>query len=378
MRLEKPIYLDYNSTTPLDPGVLEKMLPYLTTDFGNPSSQLHQWGWKTQSAISKARGQVASLLNCRPDEITFTSGTTESANWVLQRVAESFSQTSHFITSNVEHSCVRKVFQYLEKKGHQVTYVRANRFGRVQSEDVQKEIRENTRLVSLIWVQNEVGTVQPIEEVAKLCLQNKIYFHADAAQAVGKISIDLANLPITFLSFSGHKIYGPQGTGVLFHRKLNPKAHLEPLLMGGGQESGMRSSSHNVAGIVGLGEACSRLDVLAHRQKLQKLKEQLWSQLQALPTAVRLNGDPLHSSPQTLHVTFPELQVEKLLPHLAHLGISQGAACGGLTTELSPVLAALGISPLEATRSFRFSVGNPTTSDEITQAVEFLKKLITK
>lgn len=376
MKLEKPVYLDYSSTTPLDPRVLEKMLPYFTSQFGNPSSQLHQWGWKTQAAVSKARSQVASLLNCRPDEITFTSGTTESVNWLIQRMADTTEGPGHFITSNVEHSCVRKVFQFLERKGHEVTWVKADSKGRISSSDVIEAIKSHTRLVSLIWVQNEIGTVQPIEEVAQVCAEKKVYFHVDAAQAVGRLEIDLAKTPATFLSFSAHKIYGPQGNGILFHRKVNPKTNLEPLFFGGGQESGLRSSSHNVPGIVGLGEACALTQVTENRRHLLAMKNKLWSLLSDLPTPVRRNGDPDHCSPQTLHVTFPELKIEKLMPYLSQLGISQGAACGGFSTEMSPVLQAIGLTNAEAQRSFRFSVGLPTTQEELEQTVKFLDQAI--
>ncbi|MFP5520679.1 MAG: cysteine desulfurase family protein [Bdellovibrionia bacterium] len=375
MKLKNPIYLDYSSSTPVNPTVLEKLLPYMTEHFGNSLSP-HQWGWAADHAVETARKQVAALLNCRPDEITFTSSCTESNNWALVKLSEELLKSGplHLISTSIEHSSVAKVLTYLETLGVEVTRLTPNGEGIISLEDFKAAIKPYTRLASIIWVQNEIGSIQPIEEIAALCSERQIYFHCDGTQAVGKFAVDLQKLPIGLLSFSGHKLYAPKGVGVLFHRKSNPRIPLMPLLHGGGHEQGYRSSTLNTPAIVGLGVACelAKEKMQFEWERVLSLKKMAQEKLKALYPQVEFNGSPERSIPHILHFTLRGAPMEAMTPHLTQLGLSQGAACGSHQPNMSMVLKSLNKDFRYAQESFRMSFGQPTTDAQVIEAIEFL------
>lgn len=377
------IYLDYNSSTPVDPKVLEAMLPFFKENFGNPSSQGHSWGWTADHAVQKARQQIATLLNCEPREIIFTSGATESNNWVLFGIYHQFAKLNekvHVISSPIEHNSVLNTLKYLEALGVEVDFITPNSQGIISVEAVREKIKPHTKLISLMWVNNEIGSINPIQELSQLARERKIYFHSDGTQAVGKISVDLQQTPVDLLSFSGHKIYGPKGVGVLFKRKKNPLVQLDPFLVGGGQENGDRSGTLNVPGIVGIGEACKlfqgRLtEEVTHYEKLSSL---LYQQLKALFPELKLNGPELgkQRSPMNLSLTFPSVAGTDIASRLPGLGVSSGSACSTGKIASSHVLKGIGVTHEEAARTLRLSVGRFTKIEDIEVAVSHFKSLL--
>lgn len=379
------IYFDYNATTPVDPEVFAAMEPYFKQHFGNPASAGHTWGWAAESAVVKGREQVAKLIGAKSQEVIFTSGATESNNWalfgLLSKLRENNPQEPvHFITSNVEHSSIMKGMAALTRWNVDVTFLPVDHNGQVQVEQVKKALRPHTRMMSFIWVNNEIGTINPIVELAALAKENKIYFHTDATQAAGKIPMNVTDMGIDLMSFSAHKIYGPKGVGALYIRGKDPKVQLDPLIYGGGQERGLRSGTVNVPGVVGFGKAAELcLAQQAHESaRLLELSQSLWKQLQAAIPGVKLNGHPTERATNNINITLPGAKTERLFGQLQKLGVSTGSACGTGAMVISHVLSAIGLSSEEVQCSLRLSIGRWTTPEEITRAVEILKQGIAK
>ncbi|HEY8271665.1 MAG TPA: cysteine desulfurase family protein [Pseudobdellovibrionaceae bacterium] len=377
--MTSPIYLDYNATTPVDPQVFSIMEPYFKTHFGNPSSFAHQWGWAAQKGVEKARTQVAALLDAKSFEITFTSGATESNNWVIFGLVNKFQSENpgdplHILASDVEHSSIRNSLMEVQRRGVEVDFVKTNKYGQLDIEAVTKAIKPHTKLMSFIWVNNEIGSINPMQDLVKLAKEKKIYIHSDATQALGKIPVNMHEIPVDFLSASAHKFYGPKGAGILYMRSNQPKVTLPPLIFGGGQESGHRSGTHNVPAIVGLGaaaELCQKI-ISEEMARTTELRNYLWTGIQKNIPGARLNGHPTERSPINLNVTFPGKNIEQLLPKLGRLGFSQGSACHTGSLEASPVLKAIGLSSQEAQGTIRLSLGRWTTKEELDIAVEIL------
>jgi cysteine desulfurase len=367
----QPIYLDYNATTPLDPEVAEAMRPYLYEHFGNPSSS-HWYGRRTKHAVEQARQQVAHLLQCAPDDIVFTSGGTEANNYALKGVAFANRHTGHhLITSTVEHPAVLEVCKYLETKGFEVTYVPVDATGRVAVEAVAEAIRPHTRLITIMHANNEVGTIQPIADIAALARHHGIFLHTDAAQSVGKIPTEVDILGVDLLSIAGHKLYAPKGIGVLYMRRGTP---LEKFMHGASHERGYRAGTENVLEIVGLGQACAiaQRHLARNMAQMQAMRKRLETGLQQGLADVRINGHPVYRLPNTLSVGFAGLTANSLLEAMPGIAASSGAACHADTVEISSVLTAMQV-PLEyAMGTVRFSVGKMTTAEEIDQALTII------
>ena len=368
------IYLDNAASTQISESVLDSMLPYLKNIYGNPSS-IHRSGRLSHKAIEKARKQIASLINADPSEILITSGGTESNNTVLKGAsADSFSR---IITSSVEHDAIMEPCKNLEQKGFDVVYLPVDKFGMVNPLDLKKNISQNTSLVSIMFANNEVGTIQPISEIAKICNENKILFHTDAVQAVGKIPIDVKKLGIDLLSISSHKIYGPKGVGALY---IKNGVNIDPVILGGGQENGLRSGTENVANIVGFGRACeiaknNLQENISYVKNLQSLL--IKKILHEIPT-VTLNGHPEIRLPNNTHFTFLGVNGEDLIIKLDEYEIaaSTGSACSVNTQKASHVLQAMGFSHEQITGSLRLTIGIFNVQKEIEQAVDILKKVV--
>ena len=360
--------------------VLNAMMPYFQRDFGN-SFSTHPWGWATIEGIEKARSQVASLINAAKNEIYFTSGATESNNWVFQGLIEKFKSENptdpiHVITSAVEHNSVLKALEHAQKTfGVEVEFAPINQYGQIEMGTLKKLIRPNTRLVSIVWVNNEIGSINPVKEIAELCHQNKIYFHSDATQAVGKIKVDLTEVPVDLLSFSGHKIYGPKGIGALYVRSKNPKVDINPIFWGGGHEHGLRSGTLNTPGIVGMGVACelAQNNLSFESDRLTNLRNLLWSEIKSAIPCACLNGDPNLRAPNNLNITF---KGSKVPASIAGLGVSKGSAChsGGIST--SHVLLAIGLSETDAANTIRISLGKYSSESHVKTIVSALAKAI--
>lgn len=380
-----PLYFDYNSTTPLDPRVLEAMLPYFTTHFGNPANQLHSYGWAASHAVEKASQQTATLINAASaKEIVWNSGATEGNNsvfWGLTQKLKSDAPNEkiHFITSEIEHASVLKTFAHLQKhEGIEYSVLPVNSEGFVSLNDLKSACRPETKLVSIMWVNNEIGTIQPIHELAQFCNDNQIYFHTDATQAIGKVHIDLQKTPIHFLTASSHKMYGPKGIGFLYTRSLNPHVEIEHFLSGGGQQNNKRSGTMNVPSIVGAGFACEIAykemnSEIAISVNLQKL---FLTELKSIFPDLILNGPSLESglrSPMNLSLTFPNKPIDLYLAKLSGLAFSQGSACSSGETSISPVLNAIGLNYSSAACTIRLSVGRLTTAEDIHAAVKIFK-----
>ncbi|MEN0059980.1 MAG: cysteine desulfurase family protein [Bdellovibrio sp.] len=379
------IYLDYNATTPVDPQVYVAMEPFFREHFGNPASAAHHWGWTAESAVTKARTQVASLIGAKAAEIVFTSGATEANNWVVQGLAsrlraENPSGPLHFLTSCVEHSSILRSMEAMKKQGIEVDFLPVNAHGQVSAEDVRRALKPHTKLISLIWVNNEVGSINPLPDIARLAKEKQIYLHTDATQAAGKIPMNMQEMGIDLMSFSAHKIYGPKGVGALYIRSQNPKVQLDPLLYGGGQERGLRSGTLNVTGIVGFGvaaEICQQ-NMSHESERLTEMRNSLWSKLQTALPGIKLNGHPIERASNNLNITLPGHKTEMLLPRLQKLGVSTGSACGTGAMVISHVLLGMGIPSEEIQCSLRLSLGRWTTPAEIDQTVEILKTAVAK
>ena len=365
-----PVYLDYHATTPVDPRVLEAMLPFFTQHFGNPASASHQWGWKAQEAVEAARREVAHLIGASSREVVFTSGATESNNQALEGVAETVgSSRRHLVVSAIEHKSVLEAARSLEAQGWRVTVVPVCRDGRINLTALDQAVGDDTALVSVMAANNEIGVVQPLAEVVALAHARGARVHSDAAQAVGKIPIDVAALGVDLLSLTGHKMYGPKGCGALYVRK---RTELRPLIRGGGQERGLRSGTLNVPGIVGLGRAAAiaRSEGEAESARLRALRDRLLAGLSAGLEGIAVNGSLEHRLPHNLHVNFEGVDGDSLLIGIGDIAVSSGSACSSASATPSHVLRALfGDQPVPAA-TIRFGLGRFTTDEEIDYAIQ--------
>ncbi|TMA24473.1 MAG: IscS subfamily cysteine desulfurase [Deltaproteobacteria bacterium] len=369
-----PIYMDNNATTPLDPRVLEAMMPYLTTEFGNAASRSHPFGWKAEEAVDKAREQIGALIGASEKEIVFTSGATESINLALKGVAEFYKDKgNHVITVRTEHKATLDTAKRLERQGCEVTYLDTDKFGLISAEQLRAAITDKTILVSVMLANNEIGSVQPIGELGAVCREKGVLFHCDAVQGVGKVAFDVEKDKVDLASLSGHKIYGPKGIGALYVRR-KPRVRIAPIIDGGGHERGMRSGTLNVPGIAGFGKAAELCQQLlpeeSHRTYTlrRRLQDYLFSHLDHL----ELNGHPEHRLPGNLNVSFAYVEGEALMMAIKNVAVSSGSACTSASLEPSYVLRACGVSEDLAHTSIRFGIGRFNTEDE----VDFVKKYV--
>jgi len=363
-----PIYLDNNATTRTDPRVVEAMLPYFTEVFGNAASRNHPFGWKAEAAVDDARDQVAALIDASGKEIIFTSGATESNNLAIKGVAAMYRKKgNHIITQLTEHKAVIDPCKRLEREGFQVTYLPVDKYGQVHAEQVAEAMTDKTILVSIMAANNEIGTLQPIKAIGKLCKSKGILFHTDAVQAVGKVPVDVEEMGIDLLSLSAHKLYGPKGIGALYVRKRDPRVRLDAQIDGGGHERGMRSGTLAVQQIVGLAAACelARKEMPEETQRLLKLREKLRAGIMDELTDVYLNGHPTERLPGNLNLSFAYVEGEGLMMGIKDIAVSSGSACTSASLEPSYVLKALGVGDELAHSSIRFGLGRFTTEDEI-------------
>jgi len=375
----KKIYLDYAATTPVDPRVVKAMLPYFSEKFGNTMS-LHSFGQEAKEALEESRGVIADLMGAKPQEIIFTGSASESNNLALKGVAlakASANQGGHIIISPIEHACVMESARWLESQGFEITRLKVDKYGLVSPDDVKKAIKKETILVSIMHANNEIGTIEPIEEIGKICREKGIYFHTDAAQSFGKIPIDVNKMNIDLMTVSSHKMYGPKGAAALFIRK---GTKIEPLIHGGGHESGLRSSTVNVAAIVGLAEAariCER-EMKKEAQREIKLRDKLIKGVLQKIKGSHLNGHPKKRLPNNINFSFPGIEGESLIIQLDFLGIaaSTGSACSSEKLEPSHVLLAIGLKPEQAHGSLRLSLGRWTKEKDINYVLEVLPKVV--
>jgi len=379
--VRRPIYFDYSATTPVDPRVAQKMSECLLSEgvFGNPASRSHQFGWEAEEAVEIARRQVADLVSCDPREIVWTSGATESDNLAIKGVAH-FYQTrgKHIVTSKIEHKAVLDSCRQLEREGFEVTYLDPDTNGLVSAETVAAAIREDTVLVSIMHVNNEIGVVNDIAAIGEITREKKVLFHVDAAQSAGKIDIDLQNLKVDLMSFSAHKVYGPKGVGALYVRR-KPRVRLEAQIHGGGHERGMRSGTLATHQLVGMGEAFRIAQEEMHSEavRIRQLKDRLWDGLSDMEE-VYINGDAQLRVPGNLNVSFNYVEGESLIMSLTDLAVSSGSACTSASLEPSYVLRALGLNDELAHSSLRISIGRFTTEEEVDIAVEKIRAAVEK
>ncbi|MFC6646355.1 IscS subfamily cysteine desulfurase [Granulicella cerasi] len=376
-----PIYMDNHATTPLDPRVLEQMMPYLTGIFGNAASRNHSFGWEAEQAVDKAREQIAKLIGCTSKEIIFTSGATESNNLAIKGVAEMYREKgNHIITQMTEHKAVLDTCKKLEKQGFIVTYLPVQADGLVDIEDIKAAITDKTILVSIMYASNEIGVIQPIKEIGALCHEKGIIFHTDAVQAVGKIPVNVLSDNIDLLSLSGHKIYGPKGVGALYVRRRNPRVQLTEQINGGGHERGMRSGTLNVPGIVGLGAACEICmnEMEAEGKRELELREYLQKKLETALDYTQVNGNMDHHLPGNLNMSFVYVEGESLLMGINDIAVSSGSACTSATLEPSYVLKALGLGDDVAHSSIRFGLGRFNTKAEVDYVADKLIDVVVK
>ncbi len=367
------VYLDNNATTPVDPQVLEAMLPYFCEKFGNAASRSHSFGWEAEAAVQTARQQVAALIGADEKEIIFTSGATEGNNLVIKGVAAMYAeQGRHIITQATEHKAVIDPCKYLEQHGYRVTFLTPDHYGRVDPQQVAEAIKDDTILVSIMHGNNEIGTLQPIAEIGQVCKARGVLFHTDASQTLGKVPIDVQAMGIDLLTCSAHKIHGPKGVGAVYVRRQRPRVRLEPLLHGGGHERGMRSGTLNVPGIVGLGKACElcRQHMDSEPARLAALRDRLRDGILARLDEVYLNGHPTERTPSNLNLSFKYVEGESLMMGMSDVAVSSGSACTSASLEPSYVLRAIGVPDELAHCSIRFSVGRFNTEAEIDFAVE--------
>jgi cysteine desulfurase len=367
--IKTPIYLDNHATTPVDPRVLAVMLPYFTEQFGNASSKNHAFGWEAEAAVDSAREQVAKLIGASsPREIVFTSGATESDNLAIKGVAQAYRERgNHIVTCATEHKAVLDSCKALEKQGFKVTYLRVQTNGVLDLQRLEESFTDKTILVSIMAANNEIGTIQPVEEIGRLTRKNGILFHSDATQAIGKIPINVDKMAIDVLSLTAHKVYGPKGVGALYVRGTHPRVKIMPMLDGGGHERGMRSGTLNVPGIVGLGIACElgQKEMGGEAERLMGLRERLRTGLVQQLEDVYINGDPVRRLPGNLNMSFAYIDGESLMMGLKEIAVSTGSACTSASLEPSHVLKALGLDDSLAHASIRFGVGRFNTAEEI-------------
>jgi len=380
MTVHTPIYLDYSATTPVDPRVAEKMIPYITEHFGNPASRSHSFGWTAEQAVEEARDEVAKLVNADPREIVWTSGATESNNLAIKGAANFYSSTKgkHIITVQTEHKAVIDAVRDLERQGFTATYLAPEPNGLIDLEKFKAAIRPDTVLASVMLVNNEIGVIQDITAIGNICRENNIIFHVDAAQATGKVAIDLETLPVDLMSFSAHKTYGPKGVGALYVRR-KPRIRIEAQMHGGGHERGMRSGTLATHQIVGMGEAfrLARLEMKTENLEILRLRDRLLSGLEEIDE-VYVNGDMSQRVPHNLNISFNFVEGESLIMAVKDIAVSSGSACTSASLEPSYVLRALGRSDELAHSSIRFSIGRFTTEEDIDYTIALMKSKIGK
>jgi cysteine desulfurase len=375
-----PIYLDYSATTPVDPRVAAKMIPYLTEHFGNPASRSHAYGWETEKAVEEAREQVAKLVNADPKEIVWTSGATESNNLAIKGAAHFYSGTKgkHLITVMTEHKAVLDTMRELEREGYEVTYLQPEPSGLLDLEKFKAAIRPDTVLASVMFVNNEIGVIQDIPAIGEICRGKGVIFHVDAAQATGKVEIDLQKLKVDLMSFSAHKTYGPKGVGALYVRR-KPRIRLEAQMHGGGHERGMRSGTLATHQIVGMGEAfrIAREEMATENERIRMLRDRLYKGLSEMEETV-VNGDMERRIPGNLNISFAYVEGESLMMAIKDVAVSSGSACTSASLEPSYVLKALGRNDELAHSSIRFTIGRFTTQEEIDYTIDLVKKQVAK
>jgi len=379
MTVKTPVYLDYAATTPVDKRVAEKMIPYLTETFGNPASNSHAFGWEAEEAVEKARADIAALINADPKEIIFTSGATESDNLAIKGAANFYkTKGKHLITVKTEHKAVLDTMRELERQGFEVTYLGVQENGLIDLEELKAAIRDDTILISVMWVNNEIGVVQDIPAIGEICRERKIIFHVDAAQACGKVPVDVEAAKIDLLSMSGHKVYGPKGIGALYVRR-KPRVRLEAQMHGGGHERGFRSGTLPTHQIVGMGEAfrIAKEELEQDMAHYRKLRDIFLKGIEGIEE-VYINGDLEHRAPNNLNVSFNFVEGESLIMAVKELAASSGSACTSASLEPSYVLRALGRNDELAHSSLRITFGRMTTEEEVKFAAELIKSKIGK
>jgi cysteine desulfurase len=377
--LHLPIYMDYSATTPVDPRVVDKMIPYLREHFGNPASRSHPFGWEAEKAVETAREQVAALVNADPREIVWTSGATESNNLAIKGAAHFYSSKGkHIITVKTEHKAVLDTTRELERQGFEVTYLDVQDNGLIDIEAFKQAIRPDTILASVMMVNNEIGVIQDIEQIGEICREKGVIFHVDAAQATGKVVIDLQKLKVDLMSFSAHKTYGPKGIGALYVRR-KPRIRIEAQMHGGGHERGMRSGTLATHQIVGMGEAfrIAKEEMATENERIRMLRDRLYRGLNTMEE-VYVNGDMEHRVPHNLNISFNFVEGESLIMAIKDVAVSSGSACTSASLEPSYVLRALGRNDELAHSSIRFTVGRFTTEQEVDYVIELLKNKIGK
>ena len=379
MTVKTPVYLDYAATTPVDKRVAEKMIPYLTETFGNPASNSHAFGWEAEEAVEKARADIAALINADSKEIVFTSGATESNNLAIKGAAHFYkSKGNHLITVKTEHKAVLDTMRELERQGYEVTYLDVQENGLIDLEELKAAIRDDTILISVMWVNNEIGVVQNIPAIGEICRERKIIFHVDAAQACGKVPVDVEAAKIDLLSMSAHKVYGPKGIGALYVRR-KPRVRLEAQMHGGGHERGFRSGTLPTHQIVGMGEAfrIAKEELEQDMAHYRKLRDIFLKGIEGIEE-VYINGDLEHRAPNNLNVSFNFVEGESLIMAVKELAVSSGSACTSASLEPSYVLRALGRNDELAHSSLRITFGRMTTEEEVQFAAELIKSKIGK
>ena len=377
MSVKTPVYMDNNATTRTDPRVVEAMLPYFTENYGNAASRNHPFGWAAEAAVEEGREQIAALIGASAKEVIFTSGATESNNLAIKGVAAMYKKKgNHIVTQATEHKAVLDTCKRLERDGYQVTYLPVDQFGLVSAEQIAAATTDKTVLVSIMAANNEIGTVQPIKSIGKMCKEKGILFHTDAVQVVGKMPVDVEDMGIDLLSLTAHKLYGPKGIGALYVRKKDPRVRLEPQIDGGGHERGMRSGTLPVPLIVGLGKACeiSRLEMGEESARTFKLRERLRSKIMGDLPETYLNGHPEHRLPGNANISFAYVEGEGLMMGIKDVAVSSGSACTSASLEPSYVLRALGVGDELAHSSIRFGIGRFNTEAE----VDFVADLVVR
>ena len=381
MAVKLPVYMDNHATTPVDPRVLEAMLPYFTNQFGNAASRNHSFGWQAEQGVDTAREQVAALINATPKEIIFTSGATESDNLAIKGVAEMYREKgNHIITAVTEHKAVLDTCKRLEKHGCQVTYLPVSKEGFIDLDELRAAITDKTVLITIMYANNEIGVLQPIEEIGKIAKEKKVLFHTDAVQAVGKVPFDVQKMNVDLASISAHKMYGPKGVGALYVRRRNPRVQLSAIIDGGGHERGMRSGTLNVPGIVGFGAACevAQKGMPAEMERLRGLRDRLHQGITSRLDEIYPNGSMEHRLPHNLNVSFAYVEGESLLMGINDIAVSSGSACTSATLEPSYVLKALGVGEDLAHTSIRFGLGRFNTEEEVDYVVDRLVETVSR
>jgi cysteine desulfurase len=379
--MKLPIYLDNHATTPVDPRVLDAMMPYFTNLFGNAASRNHSFGWEAEEAVEKARKQIADLIGANAKEIIFTSGATESTNLAIKGVAQMYAEKgNHIITAASEHKATLDTCKHLEKEGCRITYLPLKADGLIDVDMLKESITDKTILVSLMYANNEIGVLQPIREIGKICKERGVLFHTDGVQAIGKVPVHVIQDNIDLMSMSGHKIYGPKGIGALYVRRKSPRVQLTAQIDGGGHERGMRSGTLNVPGIAGLGEACAiaKREMPEESERLRNLRDYLKERLLRDLDEVYINGSMEHRLPNNLNMSFAYVEGESLLMGINDIAVSSGSACTSATLEPSYVLKALGMGDDLAHSSIRFGLGRFNTKEEIDYTADRLIEVVRK